>query len=278
MSEESTARVILLALDLSPESQAAAVLAVEVAAAFGAKIEGLFVEDREMLDLADHPLAREVDIFGARTQPVERARLERSLRAQAVRARTLLARVAGRRGIAWTFRVVRGTVVDEIRTASRMGETVTLGRTGWSRGPRRALGRTTQRLLADGERRVLVPGRRPSAAGAVVACYEGSPAGRRVLEAAAQLARGAGAKLRVQVIAGEETELAALREEAEVQLADSDIEAAFHPLVVDRPSELLASLRADPCGFLVVPARAFGDGAELISLVTELDCPLLLVR
>jgi hypothetical protein len=112
----------------------------------------------------------------------------------------------------------------------------------------------------------------------VVACYEGSPAGRRVLEAGAQLARRAGAKLRVEVIAREPTQLAALREEAEVQLAGSDVEAAYHTLVVDRPSELVAALSAGPCGFLVVPAGAFGDGAELISFVTDLVCPLLLVR
>ena len=49
-------------------------------------------------------------------------------------------------------------------------------------------------------------------------------------------------------------------------------------LVVNRPSELVASLSAGPCGFLVVPAGAFGDAAELISLVTDLDGPLLSVR
>ena len=275
MSEGETAGGILVALDLSPESLAAAELAVELAAASGARIEGLFVEERELLDLAGHPLAREVDVFGTEGRPLERERLEWRLRAQASRARTLLAKVAGRRGIAWSFRVVRGTALEEIRIAARAADVVTLGRIGWS--PRPGLGGTTQRLLAEASR-VLVPGRRAGVRGPVVACYDGSPAGERVLDVAARLASAAGSGLRVEVVAAREDDLGPLRERARAALSSARIAPVFHALALEQPAELAARLRATACGFLVVPARVLGDGADLLELVADLDCPILLVR
>ncbi|MGI9556409.1 MAG: universal stress protein [Solirubrobacterales bacterium] len=278
MSQGKTAGRVLLALDLSAESRAAAELAVELAAALEVEVEGLFVEDRELLDLAGHPLAREVATFEVVAQPVERIGLERGLRAQAARARALLAGVVGQRAISWSFRVVRGTVVDEIRTAAGEGDTIALGRVGWSTGPRRRLGRTVESLLAEGDRGVLVPGRRPAAGEPVVACYEGSSAGRQVLAAAVQLGRATGSALRVEVIARDETEAATLQEEAKAELADAGAEAGFHTRVVERPSELAAALSAVSCRLLIVPSGVFGDGPDVLSLVSDLDCPLLLVR
>jgi nucleotide-binding universal stress UspA family protein len=278
LSEEKSARGILVAMDLSPESLAAAELAVEVAAALGSEIEGLFVEERELLELGGHPLAFQVDVFGARARPVERVRLERELRAQAARARALLAKAASRRGISWSFRVVRGTVMEEIRTASISAETLTLGRVGWSHAPGRGLGRTTRSMLVEGEHGVLVPGRRPGTVGPVIACYDGSPAGDRVLAAAIRLAGRAGARLRVAVVASDEAELDALREEAESRVAASELAAEFEPLVVRRPSDLVASLGRRPCGLLVLPAGALRRGDDLVSLVSDLDCPLFVMR
>lgn len=277
MSEETNDHDLLLALDLSPESRAAAALAVEVAAALGAGIEALFVEDRELVDLADHPLAWEVDVFGAGARQVERASLERRLRAQAARARSLLAQVAGPRGIAWTFRVVRGTVLEEIRTASRESIAVTLGRIGWSRAPGRAIGRTTLALLEERELRVLLPGRRPATKGPVIACYDGSPAGDRALGIAARLARAAEDRVHVALVTEDEAHLGRLRQRAEARLASMDVDAVFVTRVAT-PSDLVASVRERPCGFLVVPAGVVGAGPDLTSFVGALDCPLLLIH
>jgi hypothetical protein len=265
-------------MDLSPESRAAAEIAVEVAAALGSEIEGLFVEERELIELAGHPLAWEVDVFGARARPVERERLERRLRAQAGRARAMLAKAAARRGISWRFRVARGAVLEEIRTASLGAETLTLGRIGWSQGAGRRLGRTTRTLLVEGEHGVLIPGRRPAAGGSVVACYDGSRAGDRVLDAAVRLAERAGVGLRVAVVASDEAELEALREKAQERLAVSELDPVFQPLRMRRPSDLVASLGRSPCGLLVVPAAALGDRTDRVSLVSALDCPLFLMR
>jgi nucleotide-binding universal stress UspA family protein len=279
-SDEARTPGILVALDLSPGSRAAATLATELAAALGTRIEALFVEDRELLELAGHPLAWQVDAFGTVTRGVERVQVERSLRAQASRARRMMARVTAPRGVAWSLRVVRGSVVEEIRTASRRGVVVSLGRTGWSRGARGALGRTARRLLSEEAVRVLVPGRRSVRTGPVIAVY--APAmgdGDEVLATAKRLAAATGAPLRVELLAQSEAEAEALRERAEASLARAGTEVRLEPLVVEESGRLARAL-ADlgPCGLLVLPAGILGAGADRARLVSELDCPVLLIR
>jgi len=278
MSTPRPTRRILVLLDASPASQAAAEAGAEVAASLGAELLGLFVEDAELLALATHPLVREVDLFAQAVRPVDPRALERRLRARAGRARAGLERAAPLQRVAWSFEVVRGEVGAEVERAAEGADLVALGRVGWSEGPRR-MGRTARRLVAGSPRGLLLHGRRAPPGAPVVVCDAGSAAAPAALDAAAALARRSGRPLRVLVFAPE-------GEEGDVRVREAEERLAREPglpyRIVRRPREPAPPLAELPeargCALLVLPADGPVARDELPATLEALEAPVLLVR
>src|SRR5690554_4657703 len=81
---------ILVALDASSSSQVALQTAVNLAVALEAELEGIFVEDINLLRLAELPFVHEVRTLSAVAQQMSRQQIEAELQAQAARARRAL--------------------------------------------------------------------------------------------------------------------------------------------------------------------------------------------
>lgn len=105
-------------------------MAAGIAAALNAELEGVFVEDTELLRLAGLPFLREFRIATLGENLLDSERLQRELRAAARGVRERLARSAGELGLAWSFRVWRGDLEAEILGAALDAELFTLGRIG----------------------------------------------------------------------------------------------------------------------------------------------------
>ena len=86
-NEELTIRRILVALDASHHSLAALEAAAELAAGMEAELQGIYVEDVNLIKLAGAPGAREVRYPYIDAGRLSRERMERQLRAQAAQAR-----------------------------------------------------------------------------------------------------------------------------------------------------------------------------------------------
>src|SRR2546425_755825 len=131
MSETDTTfrvRRILVALDSSAHSLAALEASVDMAARMEAELTGLFVEDIELLRMADAPFARELLYPSATEAPLNRATMERKLRAQSEQARKALAAAADRAQVQWTFRTVRGQVISEVLAAAGEADLLAIGK------------------------------------------------------------------------------------------------------------------------------------------------------
>jgi hypothetical protein len=82
-ADEQRGRVVLW-LGASGETQDAAVdAALRLAQAFQSEVESVFIEDRQLFDLAELPFAREIPLSGRGTRPMSRAALARDLQAHA---------------------------------------------------------------------------------------------------------------------------------------------------------------------------------------------------
>jgi hypothetical protein len=125
---------ILVALDASPHSAAALVAAAEVAAALNLELRGLYVEDVNLLHLCGLPFGLEIGSFTANPRRLEQARMERDFRIQASLLRKIMADVAGRQRVSWSFKVVRGGVTQELLSAGSTAQMVSLGRVGTTPG------------------------------------------------------------------------------------------------------------------------------------------------
>lgn len=176
---------VVVAVDASPLSLAAAAASAELAAALGAELVGLFVEDLELLRLSASTEAVEADRLSGRSRPFATGDLERQLRAQAARALAGFERATGGRAPRSSFRVARGRIAREILAAAGESGVVVLGGVGFG-GDGRRLGSTAREVVAARGGAILelrlssaasaserpAPDRRGEASGAVVTAGE----------------------------------------------------------------------------------------------------------
>jgi hypothetical protein len=169
-------RKILLALDSSSSSPGLLRAAVQLAVQFEASVEGLLIEDINLLRLIGRTLGggrsappatspgpppglisepaalhfvRQVSRQSSHREVVDAARIDRELRIQARRIEQMLTEIAARARVDCTFRTIRGVIDREIRIAAAGADLLAL----W--GARRALSRQVEDSRQPGLERLL---------------------------------------------------------------------------------------------------------------------------
>jgi nucleotide-binding universal stress UspA family protein len=274
--QERPVERILVALDASPQSLATMEVAVELAARLEAELVGIFVEDINLLRLAQLPFAREIGFFSASLRQLDSLDIERQLRAQARWVQSKLARLAERAEVHWTFRVARGVIPAELLAAALDVDLIILGRTGWS--GRRGLGSTARIIMTQAPRQALIIQRGVRLGLPVVVVYDGSPPARKALTAA-QRVWIPGSLLTVLLLADEAEQAKKLQSEVKEWLQDRGQEAKFYWLTKVDGAILARQVRVEGCGLLVLPAESEKVSREtLVDALNNTECAVLLVR
>jgi len=273
--EKVTIRRILVAMDPSYRSVGALEVAAELASRLGAELNALFVEDVDLLHLAQLPFATEIGSRSCCLRPVRVEELERQMRAQAEEMRRALAAAADRSGVSWTFRVSRGPVATEILMASMDADLVVLGKRGWSLS--RRLGSTVRFIITRGRGMALVLQEGGKLKVPVVAIYNNSENAGKVLETAATLADMKEGKLMVLVIAPDHETGAELEARAAGYLNGRRVEGVISVLV--RPGIAMLAHTVRGMGPVVLPCeQTFLCSDDLCDLVNRTENPVLLIR
>lgn len=246
-------RRILMAVDATHRGRLALSLALELTAGSRVELQGLFVEDLNLLRLAGLPMAWEITVSSAARRRLELERLERALREQAEQVQKDLAQHAGRAGVNWSFRVVRGHLSQELTTLVKEFDLCIVGR----ESPL-----AVQRL----SRLKSLPGR------TVVALLTNTPAAMRSLQVAARLARSQGRRLLVLSAGGKiSPELEDLRSKLSTE------EWIDWPAGTSR--DLRRALQGqEPVALVIDATHPLLKSDGLDTLLEDLGCPLLLVR
>ncbi|MGF1615241.1 MAG: hypothetical protein ACFCVA_15405 [Gammaproteobacteria bacterium] len=273
MSEgKQAARVRRIAIALggeAPDARALERIAC-LAARLRAEVDGLFVEDIDLLHLAALPFAAEFSRFTQRHRPLEEADLQRQLRIQAAAAQRALAAAAERVGVKWSFRVSRGSVAALLLQTAAQVDLLALG------ASRRILLRESDlgfALQAAAQRALQAEGRdRP----VVVVCDE-TTAGKRALEVARHVADTDARALRVLLMASDEEAVKRLRHRAARLIGERPVQ--YQQVVDPTVGTLLNTVRWHNAAMLVLPASPTVLETSTFKLLREgLSCPALLVR
>lgn len=126
MSTKKPASRILVAVDALDRSADALEAVTRLAAGRFVELAGLFVEDADLLRLAGWPAATETRLFERAAQPIGAADLEAALRAQAAAMQRRLDALARDIGLPWSFRIVRGHVVQQALSLAGSGDSIVL--------------------------------------------------------------------------------------------------------------------------------------------------------
>ena len=184
---------ILVALDATEDSLASLDLAIRMAAKLRAELEGLFIEDINLLRMAELPCTRVVSVAATSGEGMRLPSMERELRRRARVARDSLAMNAERYAVRWSFRTARGDMAKEVLLAAAEADIVVVGKSDHAYPQRLKLGATARTLSAHSPSAVLITNHHfltadYSPPGAILVAYDDTDTGDRGLKLAARLA------------------------------------------------------------------------------------------
>jgi len=223
----------------------------------GAELEGVFVEDSDLLRLSGLGFLREFRPTSQRAERFQAGRIQQELRVMARRAERALAEQAESRGVRWSFRTWRGSIERELLSGVQ-ADILALMRLG---------------AVA------FQPARR-RAPELVSAYFDGSPESARSLETAAELANDNDEiALQVLLAGGPDKAGGELRRQASGILSNHTGTVTFLELDSDTVTAVLDALHESGSTALVMQRdNALLGNTSLRQYLSRLHCPLFLVR
>jgi nucleotide-binding universal stress UspA family protein len=269
-------RRILVALDASRQSQTALEAAAEMAERMQAELEAMFVEDIDLLHLAELPFSHEIGFTSASRRLLDSTAMARALRIRASEARAMLESIAAKHKITSTFRVARGKVLEELLAATETVDMVAVGTRGHKLGRGKQVGSTYSGVLQSCRCSVLVLQENIAPGDAIVVLFDGSDASIRALELAQTMSASHHDPV-VVVLLCKTSRADSLKQKAANYLGDlPDVE--YRELSTSQLDELSRTLNDTKCGVFLVP-RPITQTLDSLSLerLSHLRCPVMLL-
>ena len=268
-------RRILVALEAGESAPALLEAAANLAAGLHAELVGLFVEDSELLDAADLPVTRSIPSHAQAQMPLDARLMRRALRIWETKAGDALASAAERWRVKWSFRVVRGTMEEQILAEARSDDLLALGTPG--KAVRRARLAAASRAVAErAPCSVLLIQAAGGANRPVAVIYDGS---ERALVTGERLARIYGRPLVVLAVGDSEAATAGLVRQAVLWCDRHRGGARVRGHTLDSAAEICEALKSQYPSMLVLdPLGELVRRFELESLLDEITCSVLILR
>lgn len=270
---------VVLHVETGPSSHLALQAAVRIARALRSEIELLFVENQELLDLAELPFAREVSRSG-RTRTIDSAAIRRDIEALAQSVYREVEQLARSAEVTFRSRIVRARPAEALaRICQECGEEhfVALGE------PFGGHSLTKLRRLfevSEAARGLLIVGPRGHrVSGPVAIVIEEDAAIEGLIATASRLMPAIGSSIIAVVLGRPDGTLAKLEEEARRQIARRPnmhvVSAA-----ASTGAEAIEVLRRLEAGLVISRFYGITTGSDeaFSALAAALECPLLLLR
>jgi nucleotide-binding universal stress UspA family protein len=272
-------RRILVTVDASAQSLVRIESAAELAAILKAELIGLFVEDANLLRIAELPFAMEFSLSSPIGRRIRREHLQYQLRAQSERMHQALAAAASARGVPWEFKVARGLVTSEVLSEAAQADMLILGKATWAPRGGKRLGSTVRMILTQGRGLTLIVQEKTSWAVPVSVIFSGSDLSAKALCIAARLSKAEDRRLNVFILASDRETALKRRSMVLQELAESNLVVDFHIAVNPSLNSLAWLVKIHARGPLVLScSEKLLQGEELCSLVNEVSNPIFLIR
>ncbi|MGD8842842.1 MAG: hypothetical protein PVJ83_05145 [Gammaproteobacteria bacterium] len=223
-------RRIVVTLDSTEAGRPALDIALRLAAAAGAELEGVFVENADLIRLSALPFLREVRPWSLAEEVLSTQRMQRDLRVLARQAEAMLMQASRAVGIGCSFRIWRGHTAEELWRTATDADILSV-RAGGSAPAYAVISARVTRYGRSATTETPV---------SVNVLLGDSPASERALTTTCLLARAPGTSLRVLLPAGAPQLPARIGE----ILASCRQQAEFVVLADNSPAALAAALRA----------------------------------
>jgi nucleotide-binding universal stress UspA family protein len=251
-------RRIAVTLDAFDLSIPALDQAARLAGRMGAQLEGIFVEDIDLLQLAELPFLYEVRRSSRSVALMNPLRMEQEFRVLARRAEQLLGEQATRHHVSWSFRIWRGSIDTGLLDAAMEVDILALSRLGSVL--------THEHPVHSGQN-------------AIAVIYGDGEPSARALETAAGMAAEQHAGLNVLLPVAGETETVALQQAVVARLGEQAGMAQFITMPdASLPSLVEALADTGSAALILQRDHELLRTPTLRQCLNSLNCPLLVVR
>lgn len=270
---------ILVALDASEANRSALLAATSLASQLQAEVQALFVEDINLLRLAELPFAREMMVGSSQGRRITLATMEQQIQTQATRLRHFVETIAQQNKVKVDFKVLRGQISNELCLAAQQMDLLILGKSTQLLRPSLKLGTVAQEVLAAVKCNVLVLQHAASIERPVVVLFDGAEASQRALQLAMQLAHGDHDQFKVIYPATSADRQQALQQQVAALTTPHGIEAGQIHLTSNTPAAILQVLANSTGRVLIIEATNEILNSEAITaLIQQSDTPVIVIR
>jgi hypothetical protein len=259
---------VMVALGADATGQAALEAAVQLAATLRAELAGLFIEDVNLLRMAELPFSREFGLASGVARPIAAIDVTRALKSAAAQARGAVAKAAQSTGVQWTFEVVQGSGLAPLLAARRSVDWLVMERARVSAGgaPYPTLLKRPKRSAEDRATR------RP-----VAVVFDGSAEAERATRAAHKLAHELSTSLLVLLLPRADTSISVMRAAARHAVGENHSRPHYVAVPEAGIEAIAAAVRRHHAAVLVWCDSAVRDDPQRLSeALSALSCPLVL--
>lgn len=178
---------ILVSLDSSSHSYAALQAAVELAQHYNASLQGVFIEDITLLNLAEMPFRQEVGEYSATLREISTDGITRGIIVQSRWVIRAFQKLINQTNLKGDFSIQRGKVLEIIEKESENCDLLVIGKAGTNTLKSQKLGSTTQALISKGQKSLLLVEEDNSLGYPMIVHFDESPTGMVALESARDL-------------------------------------------------------------------------------------------
>lgn len=271
---------VLVAVDTSAECTRALEAAAQLASHLHVGIQGIFVEDPNLLKLEGLSSSRRISLpQGFGSSEIRRGSIQRELQAHATRVHQILQMLSQRMQVEYEFQVKRGKMREMLNEAAGTTDLAVVESQGRSVRSHMRL-EASARGAADALQPsvlYLQKGVRPIQS--VIAVFDGTEQSMKVLEAGAGLMSGPNAMMTVLLQTESRDEADQMQEKARQKLAPAGVDTHFRR-VSPRETRWLGRMVDGMHGDIVITA----SGSRLLEhntvqdVLEEVDCPVLVIR
>jgi len=266
-TEHTAIRHIMVTLDASESGRPALQTAVRLAAILGAKLEGVFIEDINLIRLAGLPFLREVRLWSLAEETISTQRIQRELRTLARHAERMLEQVAREMDVPWSFQVWRGRAEATSLAQSFGADILSLGRVS---------SLVSSRAWATARPRTRLPHETVTS---ISVLFSDSEQAARAMATACSLAKDLDVGLTVLLPQNQAENVPGLKEKA-LTILDLHVQAARFVQITGTDVQSLVQAAGTPdISILITEAEhPLLQQAGLDQCMDALFCPVLLVR
>ncbi len=276
---------ILVALDGSGPANAALQEGAAWAARLGAELTGIFVEDEWRF--VYYPTAASFEGGMATPVPLPPDDLEgedKKIKAEGAEIRAAFEKATKGRVANASMIVVRGKVNDVLIAEARAADLVIMGKRGRNDSPgSKKAGPTTEAIIHDALRPVLVVPEESNTAGGVLFAYDGSVGVQRVVVPGAILAKMKGQGAAVITVEDDQVHAEGLQRMLKKYFSAHGIEATYQVSRGKAAGKIVETAQAFKSGMIVMGAFGHGPfrqlvfGSATLSVLENAPCPVLLM-